>query len=91
MTFKVKAMSVTVYVYFMSGQKLNCLFHFSLSLSLLHTLTHTHTHFALVFAQVSHTQPQEITFRIHERFKVGALQPAAVSVYEYFDRESQRH
>uniref|UniRef100_A0A8C9X3J4 Anaphylatoxin-like domain-containing protein n=1 Tax=Sander lucioperca TaxID=283035 RepID=A0A8C9X3J4_SANLU len=28
----------------------------------------------------------EITFRIHQKLKVGVLQPAAVSVYEYYDR-----
>ncbi|KAM6939525.1 complement C3-like [Xenentodon cancila] len=33
--------------------------------------------------KVSHTQPEEITFRIHQKLKVGVLQPAAVSVYEY--------
>ncbi|XP_034545799.1 complement C3-like [Notolabrus celidotus] len=38
--------------------------------------------------KVSHTQPEEITFRIHQKFKVGVLQPAAVSVYEYYDPES---
>ncbi|KAF3687377.1 Complement C3 Complement C3 beta chain Complement C3 alpha chain [Channa argus] len=32
---------------------------------------------------VSHTRPEEITFRIHQKLKVGVLQPAAVSVYEY--------
>uniref|UniRef100_A0A3B5BCL7 NTR domain-containing protein n=1 Tax=Stegastes partitus TaxID=144197 RepID=A0A3B5BCL7_9TELE len=32
---------------------------------------------------VSHTHPEEITFRIHQKLKVGVLQPAAVSVYEY--------
>ena len=37
--------------------------------------------------QVSHTRPEEITFRIHQTFKVGVLQPAAVSVYEYYERE----
>ncbi|MBO6031027.1 MAG: hypothetical protein J6Q22_06110, partial [Prevotella sp.] len=38
--------------------------------------------------KVSHTRPDEITFRIHQKMKVGVLQPAAVSVYEYYD---QRH
>ncbi|XP_035515480.1 complement C3-like [Morone saxatilis] len=33
--------------------------------------------------KVSHTQPEEITFRIHQQMRVGILQPAAVSVYEY--------
>nr|XP_046263044.1 complement C3-like isoform X2 [Scatophagus argus] len=41
--------------------------------------------------KVSHTRPEEITFRVHQKLKVGVLQPAAVSVYEYYDRESQRH
>ncbi|XP_051240257.1 complement C3 [Dicentrarchus labrax] len=35
--------------------------------------------------KVSHTQPEEITFRIHQQMRVGVLQPAAVSVYEYYD------
>ncbi|XP_047199325.1 complement C3-like [Hippoglossus stenolepis] len=38
--------------------------------------------------KVSHTRPEEITFRIHQTMKVGVLQPATVSVYEYYD---QRH
>ncbi|XP_040001306.1 complement C3-like isoform X2 [Xiphias gladius] len=33
--------------------------------------------------KVSHTRPEEITFRVHQKLKVGVLQPAAVSVYEY--------
>uniref|UniRef100_A0A3Q1CPP2 Anaphylatoxin-like domain-containing protein n=1 Tax=Amphiprion ocellaris TaxID=80972 RepID=A0A3Q1CPP2_AMPOC len=33
--------------------------------------------------KVSHTRPEEIIFRIHQKLKVGVLQPAAVSVYEY--------
>uniref|UniRef100_UPI0037E923C7 complement C3-like n=1 Tax=Semicossyphus pulcher TaxID=241346 RepID=UPI0037E923C7 len=37
---------------------------------------------------VSHRRSEEITFRIHEKFKVGILQPAAVSVYEYLDQTS---
>ncbi|KAK2815856.1 hypothetical protein Q5P01_026323 [Channa striata] len=45
--------------------------------------------------KVSHTRPEEVTFRIHQKLKVGVLQPAAVSVYEYNnqynDHESQRH
>ncbi|KAM9363158.1 complement C3-like [Symphorus nematophorus] len=36
--------------------------------------------------KVSHTQPEEIAFRIHQKMKVGILQPAAVSVYEYYDQ-----
>uniref|UniRef100_A0A667XIT0 Complement component c3a, duplicate 5 n=1 Tax=Myripristis murdjan TaxID=586833 RepID=A0A667XIT0_9TELE len=40
--------------------------------------------------KVSHKRPDEITFRITQNIKVGILQPAAVSVYEYYDRESQR-
>ncbi|XP_045904439.1 complement C3-like [Micropterus dolomieu] len=35
--------------------------------------------------KVSHTRPEEITFRIHQKLKVGVLQPAAVSVYEYYE------
>uniref|UniRef100_A0A7N8XUY0 Complement C3 n=1 Tax=Mastacembelus armatus TaxID=205130 RepID=A0A7N8XUY0_9TELE len=36
--------------------------------------------------KVSHTRPEEITFRIHQTMKVAVLQPAAVSVYEYYDQ-----
>ncbi|KAM8771711.1 complement C3-like isoform 1-T1 [Acanthopagrus schlegelii] len=35
--------------------------------------------------KVSHTRPEEITFRIHQKLNVGVLQPAAVSVYEHND------
>ncbi|XP_029950703.1 complement C3-like [Salarias fasciatus] len=35
--------------------------------------------------KVSHTQPEEISFRIRQTLKVGVLQPAAVSVYEYYN------
>ncbi|XP_028998623.1 complement C3-like isoform X2 [Betta splendens] len=37
--------------------------------------------------KVSHTQPEEIRFRLHQKLKVGVLQPAAVSVYEYYDQK----
>lgn len=33
--------------------------------------------------KVSHTKPEEIIFRIHQKQVVGVLQPAAVSVYEH--------
>nr|ADU33222.1 complement component c3 [Epinephelus coioides] len=36
--------------------------------------------------KVSHTRPEEISFRISQKLKVGVLQPAAVSVYEYYDQ-----
>ncbi|XP_059191588.1 complement C3-like isoform X1 [Centropristis striata] len=36
--------------------------------------------------KVSHTRPEEISFRINQKLKVGVLQPAAVSVYEYYDQ-----
>ncbi|PWA14974.1 hypothetical protein CCH79_00014289 [Gambusia affinis] len=36
--------------------------------------------------KVSHTQPEEISFRIHQRLKFAVSQPAAVSVYEYYDQ-----
>ncbi|KAM9856754.1 complement C3-like [Aulostomus maculatus] len=35
--------------------------------------------------KVSHVRTEEIAFRIHQSLKVGVLQPAAVSVYEYYD------
>ncbi|KAM7418855.1 hypothetical protein PAMA_016129 [Pampus argenteus] len=37
--------------------------------------------------KVSHTRPEEITFRVHQKLKVGVLQPAAVSVYEYYEQK----
>eukprot|EP00066_Takifugu_rubripes_P028718 XP_011617984.1 PREDICTED: complement C3-like isoform X1 [Takifugu rubripes] len=36
--------------------------------------------------KVSHKVPEEISFRIHQKIPVGVLQPAAVSVYEYYDQ-----
>ncbi|KAM6939509.1 complement C3-like [Xenentodon cancila] len=36
--------------------------------------------------KVSHTRFEVISFRIHQTMKVGVLQPAAVSVYEYYDQ-----
>ncbi|XP_029941660.1 complement C3-like [Salarias fasciatus] len=35
--------------------------------------------------KVSHIQPEEISFRVRQTLKVGVLQPAAVSVYEYYN------
>ncbi|XP_077936554.1 complement C3 [Gasterosteus aculeatus] len=37
--------------------------------------------------KVSHTLPEEITFRLHQTMKAAALQPAAVSVYDYYDEK----
>ncbi|XP_037546422.1 complement C3-like [Nematolebias whitei] len=37
--------------------------------------------------RVSHIRPEEVAFRIHQTFKVGVLQPAAVSVYEYYEKQ----
>ncbi|XP_072240558.1 complement C3-like isoform X2 [Leuresthes tenuis] len=37
--------------------------------------------------KISNTRPEEISFRIHQATKLGRLQPAAVSVYEYYDQE----
>ncbi|XP_033961667.1 complement C3-like [Pseudochaenichthys georgianus] len=36
--------------------------------------------------KVSHTRPEEIIFRVQQKMKVGVLQPAAVSVYEYYEQ-----
>ncbi|XP_053713324.1 complement C3-like isoform X2 [Synchiropus splendidus] len=36
--------------------------------------------------KVSHKRPEEITFRVRPTMKGGILQPAAVSVYEYYDQ-----
>uniref|UniRef100_A0A8C5C2S4 Uncharacterized protein n=1 Tax=Gadus morhua TaxID=8049 RepID=A0A8C5C2S4_GADMO len=35
---------------------------------------------------VSHTQPEEVAFKIRQTMKVGVLQPATVSVYEFYNR-----
>ncbi|XP_029941889.1 complement C3-like [Salarias fasciatus] len=35
--------------------------------------------------KVSHIQPEEISFRVRQTLRVGVLQPAAVSVYEYYN------
>ncbi|KAM8878284.1 complement C3a.1 [Spinachia spinachia] len=37
--------------------------------------------------KVSHTLPEEITFKVHQTMKAAALQPAAVSVYDYYDQK----
>ncbi|XP_075320390.1 complement C3-like [Odontesthes bonariensis] len=37
--------------------------------------------------KISNTLPEEISFRIHQGTKLGRSQPAAVSVYEYYDHE----
>ncbi|KAM9792656.1 complement C3-like [Neosynchiropus ocellatus] len=36
--------------------------------------------------KVSHKRAEEVTFRVRRTIKVGVLQPAAVSVYEYYDQ-----
>ncbi|XP_028435544.1 complement C3 [Perca flavescens] len=36
--------------------------------------------------KVPHTHTEEITFRIHQEMKVGFTQPAAVSIYEYYNQ-----
>uniref|UniRef100_UPI003AAF2771 complement C3-like n=1 Tax=Centroberyx gerrardi TaxID=166262 RepID=UPI003AAF2771 len=40
----------------------------------------------LYLDKVSHRRPDEIAFKITQTMKVGVLQPAAVSVYEYYDQ-----
>uniref|UniRef100_A0A3B3VMM1 Complement C3-like n=1 Tax=Poecilia latipinna TaxID=48699 RepID=A0A3B3VMM1_9TELE len=41
----------------------------------------------LYLDKISHTQQEEISFRIHQEMKTGILQPAAVKVYEYYNRK----
>uniref|UniRef100_A0A3P9M598 Complement component c3a, duplicate 5 n=1 Tax=Oryzias latipes TaxID=8090 RepID=A0A3P9M598_ORYLA len=36
--------------------------------------------------KVSNTRPEEISFRVQQTMEVGILQPAAVSVYEYYEQ-----
>ncbi|XP_068581219.1 complement C3-like [Cebidichthys violaceus] len=52
----------------------------------LNTVLSERGHLILYLEKVSHTQPEEITFRVHQKLKVGVLQPAPVSVYEYYDQ-----
>lgn len=40
--------------------------------------------------QISNEIPEEISFRIQQEMEVGFLQPAAVSVYEYYDSKSTK-
>uniref|UniRef100_A0A8C5C2K6 Anaphylatoxin-like domain-containing protein n=1 Tax=Gadus morhua TaxID=8049 RepID=A0A8C5C2K6_GADMO len=40
--------------------------------------------------KVSHTMADEVAFKIIPMFKVGVLQPATVSIYEYYNREYQK-
>uniref|UniRef100_A0A4W6G9G6 Anaphylatoxin-like domain-containing protein n=1 Tax=Lates calcarifer TaxID=8187 RepID=A0A4W6G9G6_LATCA len=41
--------------------------------------------------KVSNKQADQVAFRIHQKLKVGILQPAAVSVYEYYDHQDNNH
>uniref|UniRef100_A0A3B3VN30 Complement C3-like n=1 Tax=Poecilia latipinna TaxID=48699 RepID=A0A3B3VN30_9TELE len=41
----------------------------------------------LYLDKISHTQQEEISFRIHQEMKTGILQPAAVKVYEYYNQK----
>ncbi|KAK9981497.1 hypothetical protein ABG768_001027 [Culter alburnus] len=38
----------------------------------------------LYLDKVLHIEPQKISFRMHKMFDVGLLQPAAVTIYEYY-------
>ena len=40
--------------------------------------------------QVSHKQREEVAFKIRQSMRVGVLEPAAVSIYEYYEREYQK-
>ncbi|KAM4595789.1 complement C3-like [Fundulus diaphanus] len=41
----------------------------------------------IYLSKVSNTQYEEITFKIEQQMKVAFLQPAAVSVYEYYNKK----
>ncbi|KAK0137162.1 Complement C3 [Merluccius polli] len=41
--------------------------------------------------KVSHEQREEVAFRIRQNITVGVLQPAAVSVYEYYNHRNLQH
>ncbi|KAM9363630.1 complement C3-like [Symphorus nematophorus] len=53
----------------------------------LHTAESERGSLIIYLDKVSHTRPEEIMFRIHQKLKVGILQPAAVSVYEHSDHQ----
>uniref|UniRef100_A0A7N8X2Q3 Complement C3-like n=1 Tax=Mastacembelus armatus TaxID=205130 RepID=A0A7N8X2Q3_9TELE len=37
--------------------------------------------------RVSNKRPEEIAFKVNQKLKVGIIQPAAVTVYEYYDHQ----
>ncbi|KAG7240765.1 hypothetical protein INR49_026408 [Caranx melampygus] len=39
--------------------------------------------------KISHTEEEEITFRLHQKVLGNRLQPAAVTIYEYYDLHNQ--
>uniref|UniRef100_A0AAY4A4B9 Anaphylatoxin-like domain-containing protein n=1 Tax=Denticeps clupeoides TaxID=299321 RepID=A0AAY4A4B9_9TELE len=43
----------------------------------------------IYLSKVSHRRPDRVAFRVHKMLDVGALQPAAVAVYEYSHMESR--
>ncbi|KAJ8362948.1 hypothetical protein SKAU_G00117790 [Synaphobranchus kaupii] len=43
----------------------------------------------LYLDKVSHQLPDRVAFRIHEMYRVGLLQPAAVTLYEYYSMENR--
>ncbi|KAM3924933.1 complement C3-like [Leptodactylus fuscus] len=43
----------------------------------------------LYLDKVSNTETQHLKFRIHQNFEVGILQPAAITIYEYYALENR--
>ncbi|KAG8015207.1 Complement C3 [Nibea albiflora] len=77
---------VSMYYTLPKEKKSNCE-KFELSVELTRDNMDTDERIYKLVIKVSHTQPEEIVFRIHQKQKVGVLQPAAVSVYEYYNHQ----
>lgn len=40
--------------------------------------------------QVSSSETDVISFRLHQKFKVGHLQPSTVTVYQYYNKGTHK-
>ncbi|XP_071360125.1 complement C3-like [Trachinotus anak] len=50
----------------------------------------SHTGSVIIYLdKISHKRQEEISFRVHQDLEGGNLQPAAVSVYEYYDHQNK--
>lgn len=49
------------------------------------TLSHVTPLTNLLFPQISHSQEECLSFKVHQFFNVGLIQPGAVKVYSYYN------